>query len=31
MADTLKSWTVMKTAVGCTGFATVLLVGVFVN
>ncbi|MET9109230.1 GntP family permease [Streptomyces zhihengii] len=31
VADTLKSWTVMKTAVGCTGFATVLLVGVFVN
>lgn len=31
VADTLKSWTVMKTAVGCTGFATVLLVGVFVG
>ncbi|TXS49185.1 GntP family permease [Streptomyces sp. t39] len=31
VADTLKSWTVMKTAVGCTGFAAVLVVGAFVG
>lgn len=31
VADTLKSWTVMKTIVGCTGFAMVLLLSLFIS
>ncbi|WP_186314692.1 GntP family permease [Corynebacterium glyciniphilum] len=31
VADTLKSWTVMKTLVGCTGFVCALLLSLFVS